>query len=136
MSNKVALISILSLSIFLIACKSGYSPDVQKLHDEVMVIHDEVMPEMGTIHKLKKELKKKLDSEGDNIDEADIQNNIKALDYADEAMMGWMHQFKMPKDQSDDQLLEYLEDQKVKIKKVNLDMKTVIKNAKIANEKY
>lgn len=119
----------------MMSCKSGYSPEVQKLYDEVMEIHDEVMPEMGTIHKLKKGLKKKLSDDTGSINVEDLQNNIQALDYADDQMMDWMHQFKMPKKESDDNLIKYLEDQKVKITKVNQDMKTVIKNAKIANNK-
>lgn len=134
MLKKVAFFTVLSLSLMLIACNPGYSPKVQKLHDEVMEIHDEVMPEMGTIHKLKKSLKAKSKDSTEELLE-DYTNNIAALDYADEAMMSWMHQFKMPKGESDENLLKYLEDQKIKITKVNTDMKTAIKNAKIADER-
>lgn len=132
MLKKLAFSSVLLLSVLFIACNPGYSPEVQKLHDEVMVIHDEVMPEMGTIHKLKKALKTKLNGPG-TFSEEDLQNNINALDYADDQMMEWMHQFKMPKDESDANLLKYLEDQKIKITKVDQDMRTAIKNAQIAN---
>ena len=133
MLKKIAFSSILLMLTILMACSPGYSPEVQKLHDEVMEIHDEVMPEMGTIHKLKKELTKKLKNEKGNVSEENLENNIQALEVADEFMMDWMHQFKMPKNESDKNLIKYLEDQKIKITKVNGDMKTIIKNAKIAN---
>lgn len=132
MLKKIAFFGFLSAIMCLSACKPGYSPKVQKLHDEVMAIHDEVMPEMGTIHKLKKQLKAKLKEAGVTLNEDNINNSISALDYADEAMMDWMHQFKVPKNVDDAALLTYLEDQKVKISKVNTDMRTSIKNAQNA----
>ena len=135
MLKKVSFSSVLLMCLLLMSCKTDYSPNVQKLHDEVMEIHDEVMPEMGTIHKLKKQLKAKLSDKAYEVNKEDFENNIQALDYADDQMMEWMHQFKMPKKESDENLLKYLEDQKVKISKVNQDMRTAIKNAQIANNK-
>jgi len=114
------------------SCKDGFTPDVQKLYDEVMVIHDEVMPEMGTIHNLKKKLKKVLKDPEAEFDAKMINEQITALDYADDSMMDWMHQFKVPKDASEEEQLVYLEDQKQKMTKVNLEMKSIIKNARNA----
>ncbi len=131
MLKKIAFSSLLLTCLLFIGCKSGYSPEVQKLHDEVMEIHDEVMPEMGTIHKLKKQLKAKLKN-GVSVDVQDLNKNINALDYADDQMMEWMHQFKMPKSETEENLIKYLDDQKVKISKVDQEMRSAIKNAQMA----
>lgn len=136
MLQKLSFLPILFGLLLFSSCNSGYSPEVQKLYDEVMVIHDEVMPEMGTIHKLKKQLKKILNDPDITIDAEDVKNNIQALDVADDAMMDWMHQFKVPKDVSDQVKLDYLKDQKKKMSKVNVDMKTIIKNAQNAIKTY
>lgn len=112
------------------SCKSGYSPEVQKLYDEVMVIHDEVMPEMGTIHKLKKQFKAALKNSKGEEDIRKINDQIKALDYADDSMMDWMHQFKVPKESTDGEKLTYLEDQRQKMIKVNTEMKAIITSAR------
>jgi len=132
MINKLTILSILFGLLLFSACKSGFSPEVQKLYDEVMVIHDEVMPEMGTIHSLKKKLKKALKQSDGNVDVKMINDQIQALDIADDAMMDWMHQFKVPKEASSEEQLAYLKDQKQKMTKVNVDMKSIIKNAKNA----
>ena len=136
MLHKLPFLSILFGLLLFSSCKSEHSTEVQKLYDEVMVIHDEVMPEMGTIHKLKKQLKGLLKNPSATLDQADVKKNIEALDQADEAMMDWMHQFKVPKEASDKIKLEYLAIQKEKMAKVNTDMKTIIKNAQDAVNSY
>ncbi len=134
MLKKVAFLTILCSLIFMSACKDGYSKKVQHSYDEVMKVHDEVMPEMGTIHKLKKAFKKKLKEDLSKDEKAKFEKHVEDLEFADDSMMDWMHQFKMPKNVGDDKLLEYLADQKTKITKVNEDMKRIINHAKLANE--
>jgi len=136
MLNKATILSLLFGLLFFSSCKSGYSPEVQKLYDEVMVIHDEVMPEMGTIHKLKKQLKAVLKDGAGNFDAKLVNDQIEALDYADDAMMDWMHQFKVPKETTDQEKIDYLKDQKNKMTKVNIDMKAIITSAKNEVKKY
>ena len=118
----------LLISIFiitsLISCRENHSnPEVQTLYDEVMFIHDEVMPEMGTIHRLKKQIRK-LDTQ-DSISFA----LIKQLDEADESMMSWMAQFKTDKDASDEEKMAYLNEEKAKISEVSRLMKQSIEDA-------
>lgn len=65
------------------------------LFNEVMAIHDEVMPEMGRIFRLQKELKQVMDSlETQEVSPAipiDSLKNISVdLKEADDAMMNWM----------------------------------------------
>lgn len=65
------------------------------LLSEVMVIHDEVMPEMGRIYRLQKELTQVIDSlETEGTAAAIPVDSLKALSAqlkaADDAMMNWM----------------------------------------------
>ena len=51
------------LSLFILALVWGCgqkTQDNQALYDEVMKVHDEVMPKMDDIYKLKQELKKQM----------------------------------------------------------------------------
>ena len=91
-SKNILLGLILSLSI--LACKdekksTEMEADISKM-EEVMAIHDEVMPEMSTIGKLVAELKPRADSTemGQKYDRA-----MKDLQDAHKAMMDWMRGF-------------------------------------------
>ena len=80
---------------------------------EVMAIHDAVMPEMGTIHAYKKELKILKNSfAGEN----KILDAIQQLNNADDGMMDWMAAFKVPENKDSTDL--YLQNEKIKIQKV------------------
>jgi hypothetical protein len=62
MKIKYAFFSTLTL-IFVLSCKEEEKkPEALTQMKEVMAIHDEVMPKMGTIGKLVSELKPKADS--------------------------------------------------------------------------
>ncbi len=91
------------------------------LYDTVMFIHDAVMPETATIHKIRKALKE-TNTDGER---APILDQIKYLDDAEEAMMAWMAEFKVPEEQV--QQIPYLEIEKVKIQKVSDLMYDAIK---------
>jgi len=60
----------------------------QQLYDEVMKVHDEVMPKMNDIYKLKEELKKKIATSPEIADEKKkgIESAIVKLDSASEGM--------------------------------------------------
>ena len=82
----------LFISLVLFSC--GHKGDKNDpLYKEVMAIHDEVMPKLSTIHKLKKQLKKT-----ENATEKEVLDLILNLDKADEAMMVWMEEFDPPAD--------------------------------------
>ncbi|MEZ4953438.1 MAG: hypothetical protein R2825_07665 [Saprospiraceae bacterium] len=124
------------LSIF--ACQSNDPNHIaqENLKDELMVVHDEVMPKMGEIHKLKKQLKK-LSTESsveENGNLEEIKNAIYALEKADDGMMDWMANFKSPSklrgEKSHEEIMAYLENEKEKIEQVKNDMMTSIERAK------
>ncbi len=115
----VSLLFILMSSI-LFSCQS--EDKVEKARKEVFAIHDEIMPEMGSLMKLKRETKNKiqlLDSLGVNTDVSNLNTIIQELDEADEAMMKWMRKFKNPTEEtSETEALKYLEGELKKIKEV------------------
>ena len=102
--------------LYFASCKHNHKTSAssdQPLYQEVMAIHDKVMPEMSTIHQLKKDLKALEKPETREI----ILNHVKELDDADEAMMSWMADFKIPEDKNKEE--GYLLSEKEKIKQVS-----------------
>lgn len=97
----------------------------QALYDEVMKIHDEVMPKMNDIYKIKQDLKKKLDETKDLSEEKkkELEQTIAQLDSASEGMMVWMREFNpLPDSLGEEKAREYLEDEMERVKKVKEDI--------------
>lgn len=100
----------------------------QELYNEVMKVHDEVMPRMNDIHRLKQTLKEKLESPSlDKTEKLKIEGMIARLDSASEGMMVWMRQFSpLPDSLGEEKAREYLEDEMEKVKKVREDILQVL----------
>ena len=95
------------------ACKEkqkSAETDQNQLYKEVMAIHDQVMPEITTIHNLKKDLKAIEKPETKDI----ILHQVKELNDADEAMMTWMAAFKVPENKTQEEAYLLLEKEKIK----------------------
>ncbi len=126
---------LITLAFFIIfgivSCKPSVSPENEKLYAEVMRVHDEVMPEMGTIHKLRKKLKAEI--KNGNID-SDLKDKywgiIEELDQADDGMMLWMKGFKLPEGENFEIQKKYLLKEQDKIKEVDRSMRNAIEKAK------
>lgn len=111
---------------------SGDNPN-QALYDQVMDIHDEIMPRSEDIYQLKKELQEKVASTPNLIAEKkqELELAIAQLDSADQSMMKWMHQFHPLPDSADQEKARaYLESQMENIKKVRELMSESIEKAK------
>jgi len=102
--------------------KTPQEAELDNLFDEVMVIHDDVMPKTATIHRLKKKLKK---NKGDDNLES-INKVIEQLDIADEGMMQWMEDFEKPKGKPFEEAKAYYENEKIRITKVKKDILSAI----------
>lgn len=126
-----------SLAFLLVACDkfSGSELDEQqKKWDEVMVVHDDVMPKMGAIthtHKLLKTVV--IDSTMTDL----MTQRSKAmsdLQNAEELMWVWMNDLKqlkpMREAKTHQQIMAYLEEQMVSITKVKEDMENSIEKGK------
>lgn len=98
-------IGLTTLTVFLMVSCNEDGERVEETEDEVMAIHDEVMPQMQDIMNLKKQLSAKL-LELDSLQQEGVSSNTlaeqrtKALDLsrdltvADSLMMDWMYQYR------------------------------------------
>lgn len=105
----------------------------QALYDQVMNVHDEVMPKMEDIYKIKSQLQEKIANSPDLVKERkeSLEAMILNLDSASNAMMDWMHQFDpLPDTIDEEQARAYLESQMEKIKAVKEKMNTALEQAK------
>lgn len=91
------------------------------LYNQVMEVHDEIMPKSDDIYRLKKEIQEKIAASPDMVLEKkqQLERVISNLDSASNAMMDWMHKFNpLPDSVDQEQARAYLESEMEKIKKV------------------
>ena len=105
----------------------------QALYDQVMDIHEEIMPRVEDVYQLKKELQEKIanakDLAADKKKELELM--VTQLDSADHLMMDWMHKFNpLPDSVDQEKARAYLESEMEKIKKVRELMNESIEKAK------
>lgn len=121
---------ILFISSFwlLLACGDNLKKENESLKEEVIAIHDEVMPLMGDLKNYQKQVEKRIsqaDSLGISPEEvADLKVMAGDLGNSFEGMFVWMRQFKSSyDDMTDEQVRDYLLEQKIFVEKVNADIK-------------
>ena len=115
------------LTAILLACQSSTQQkeevDLDELRKEVLAIHDEVMPKMGTLKRVKNSLLLQADSLGatDSLSTT-LRETADAIAVANENMMAWMRQYEPAFEGTDEEVLRYLQEQKSSIEKVQKDM--------------
>ena len=119
----------LLFAVFLISCGPNES---EKLYEEVMFLHDEVMPKIGDIRKVEKSIKAEIAktlAEDSTADVSHLDDQLVAAQSAGAGMMNWMRGFKADALESmdEDEKVLYLKEEKIKIEKVNKDIKKVLK---------
>jgi hypothetical protein len=105
----------------------------QALYDQVMMVHDEVMPKSDQLYQLKKELQDKIAKNTGLSDDTKrrLTQAIAELDSANLAMMDWMHKFKpLPDSANQEAAREYLENEMERIKKVRDQINGSLEKAK------
>jgi hemoglobin-like flavoprotein len=106
---------------------------VTGLQTEIMSIHDSLMPAMGKMMHLKRQLKIRLE-ESNIVDESKLKllrNAVKSLEDADEAMMVWMRSYKTTyENMKETEIKNYLLKEKENINQLKEKMQESIKNAK------
>jgi len=108
----------------------------QVLYDQVMDIHDEVMPKMEDIYALKKKLQDQIAATPDMVEEQRqaIERRIARLDSVGNLMMDWMHYFSpLPDSVDQESARDYLESEMEKIRQVREAMLEVIASEKSSN---
>ncbi len=120
------------LPLFVLICLFSCGPNPveenQKLRDEVIAVHDEVMPLMGKLKSLEKEALAEIDSISilEEVDEERIEalrSLASDLNQAYEGMFVWMRQYdREDGEQTPEEVRSYLEDQMILVTKVNEDI--------------
>ncbi|MBD8491190.1 hypothetical protein IFO69_20725 [Echinicola sp. CAU 1574] len=129
-ANKLLLLCVV---IMMASCESD-KKSREKMIEEVMIIHDEVMPKMGKIKSAQKrllqeaEILEREDSVAKSSKVKELRMIAGQLGDAYDGMFDWMHQYpKSFDDMAEDEVFKVLEEQKVKITKVNKDIKEALK---------
>ena len=107
----------------------------QEVIDKAIQIHDEVMPKMEDIMKLKDQLETNLheleqDSTADSFEVDNYTQVISDLNQAEKAMRDWMHDFDVNFEaETQEEILTYFEGQKKKIEMVSEITNSAIESA-------
>jgi hypothetical protein len=126
---------IFSLSFY--ACDSLESTAEEAAFETMMDVHDEIMPRMGEVNKLSRELKG-LEAANDTTNRelmGEIDGAIRALENAHNGMMAWMNMNggnkleQLRKEKNHDETMAYILDEEEKIIKVKEDIETSIQQA-------
>ncbi len=136
------LTSILFASILFLSCKpssgsdntstEGTANDLKALEDQVMAVHDEVMPKMADITKLTAELRAvkatiKENPDGKMVSPDGLEELMGSLKLAEQGMWDWMKAYSDTKPTlKEDQLNSFYENQLITINKIKEDMLTSI----------
>ena len=107
--------SYLFLLMFLWGCVSKSGSQIDLLFQDIMDVHDEVMPKMGKIRNLEKRCRSVALTSPDS---TELMRQAESLASANEAMMDWMRNFKNDFQGFDEEKREYLLDQKMQVHQV------------------
>lgn len=119
------LILVFVSGVWSISCDHNTS-EIDQLDREVMLIHDEVMPMISDMVKVRRSLEDRL-TDQDSTTQMARKNAIAALKEAEKGMWDWMAQYRKPKT-GDADAVEYLASQKAAIQSVSDAMKTAYTN--------
>ena len=121
------------LMVGLVACTvppSENTSSPEDLKKEVMAIHDEVMPKMGDLRKTEKALRDAAGEVEDMVQSLALSEAADAIGDANENMMVWMRNYDANYDGTDQEVMEYLRNQKAQIEKVRTDMNDTLAKGK------
>ncbi len=137
---KKYFIPILSCLVLFISCKEEKKEKAPTQMEQVMAIHDEVMPKMGQLGKLVGQLKPMADSLGVDSPEAKAMRDLQD---ANKAMMDWMQNFGnrfepeeiMEGKELSEEKKQWLDEEEVEVKEVKEKINSSIANAEALLEK-
>ena len=119
--SKKNLVVIGSLVLMISACVGdGLKRKIEKVEAEVITLHDEVMPLMDPLYKIRKQLQQKAETDTSDVQLVEAILNIKS---AEEEMMNWMRIYDPNfRGKDDTETLDYLSKQKKSIEQVGINM--------------
>lgn len=133
--NRLIPFLTLGLLLLLNACGPNLVEENKKMREQLIAVHDEVMPQIGKLKTLEKKANQKIEQLGtqEPVDSLQIER-VKALAFdlnkAYEGMFVWMRQYDTEDgDKKPIEVKAYLEEQMVMVTEVNQEIKTVIEKA-------
>ncbi len=129
------LLAIIAIATIVVSCKQEKKEESPSQMEQIMAVHDEVMPEMNTINKLISELEKKTDTTEMAIKYQEAKTNL--MD-AHTAMMDWMKGFGDRFDSDEilkgkaltEEKQKWLDEEEVKVKEMRDKVNSSIAEAK------
>lgn len=123
---------LLVLSVLTFSCQSGQENEIKELKEQVMALHDEVMPKMSELRYTRKDLLLQADSlqNSDSARAASLSAAADAIDAANDGMRKWMQNFQPDFQGTEEEVLKYLMGQKEAIQTVKDDMENSLLNGK------
>lgn len=123
--KNICSLLVCALFVFTLGCKNPDRESETKLNQDIMVVHDEIMPKMGEINRLKRQLGtyKDMVSE-DNAEMKDsLINTILMLAKMEDSMNDWMGNYKYPNpDITHEEMVKYLTGQRDSVKILSDDI--------------
>lgn len=117
----------------LLSCKND---DAEILHNEIMLIHDEVMPKTGEIAYLYFAFRKKVETDStiSSVQKMELLKQADDLEKAEDEMMVWMNDYipphKMKSSKNEDEIIDYLQEQKKIISNIKVHTNSSLASGK------
>lgn len=136
-------LTLLSFSLSFTACDNLEATAEEAAFQTMMDVHDEIMPKMGEVNRLSRELKA-LEAATDTAKRelmGEIDGAIRALEKADQGMMGWMNLNggnklkQLQAEKSHDEIMTYIRHEEETIIQVKENILTSIQQAQNVLEK-
>ncbi len=127
---------LLALAV-LVSCGSSKESELQRVKDEVITLHDEVMPLSGPLYDLRMSLQKKMSTDTTGSKTLGTEEVITQIKNAEDAMMDWMRNYDPTFEGVDDiETHQYLLEQRKAIEEVAAQMKEAKKKGEEFLIKY
>jgi dsDNA-specific endonuclease/ATPase MutS2 len=125
----------LLVSFLILSCANPLIEENKKLREQIIGVHDEVMPKMGELKALEKKASEQVDSlyAQDSTATAEIES-LRALasqlNQAHEDMFVWMRQYSLEEEgKTPEEIKIYLDEQWVKVNQVNKSIQSALQQA-------
>jgi hypothetical protein len=123
--TNIFVVLICSLFTFCVACGNDDKESESKINKDIMVVHEDIMPKMSEINRIKRQLSRYKDSVSeDNAEMKDsLINTILMLSKTEDSMSDWMDHYKYPNpDATHEEMIKYLTGQRDSIKLLSDDI--------------
>jgi hypothetical protein len=126
-STKTNIFALIFSALFVltIGCNNDNKESESAINKEIMVVHEDIMPKMSEINRLKRQLGRYKDSVSEeNAEMKDsLINTILMLSKMEDGMSDWMNNYKYPNpDLSHDAMIKYLTGQRDTVKHLSDDI--------------